>query len=303
MSILVVGSVAFDSVKTPSGEVENVLGGAANYFSMAAHFFSPVRLVGVVGDDFPKSHIEYLESKKICTKGLSCAPGKTFHWRGEYGDDLSQAKTLSTHLNVFEHFNPELPKDYRKTEYLFLANIDPDLQLRVLQQMEKPKLVISDTMNFWIDRKRPELERVLRSVHILLINEGEARQLTSQNHLIDAAKKIHELGPWGVVIKRGEYGSFLYFDGKIFALPAYPVKEVRDPTGAGDTFAGGFIGYLARERRPLDEMLLKRAMAFGTILASFNIEDFSFNRLMEISWSDIESRYHQLLSSVNDQSD
>ncbi|MEK7790906.1 MAG: PfkB family carbohydrate kinase, partial [Deltaproteobacteria bacterium] len=240
MSILVVGSVAFDSVKTPYGEVENVLGGAANYFSMAARFFSPVRLVGVVGDDFPENHITYLESKKICTKGLSRLPGKTFHWRGEYGDDLSQARTLSTSLNVFEHFNPELPTNYRESEYLFLANIDPDLQLRVLQQMEKPKLIVSDTMNFWIDRKRSALERILRSVHLLLINEGEARQLTSEDHLIDAAKKIHELGPSGVVIKRGEYGSFLSFDGKIFVLPAYPLKEVRDPTGAGDTFAGGF---------------------------------------------------------------
>lgn len=292
------GSVAFDSVKTPYGEVENVLGGAANYFSMAARFFSPVRLVGVVGDDFPENHITYLESKKICAKGLSRVPGKTFHWRGEYGNDLSQAKTLSTSLNVFEHFNPELPKNYRESEYLFLANIDPDLQLRVLDQMEKPKFIALDTMNFWIDRKRSALERILRSVHLLLINEGEARQLTSENRLIDAAKKIHELGPRGVVIKRGEYGSFLYFDGKIFVLPAYPVKEVRDPTGAGDTFAGGFIGYLAREKRSLDDMLLKRAMAYGTVLASFNIEDFSFNRLMEIGCEDIDLRYQHFREMI-----
>lgn len=298
MSILVVGSVAFDSVKTPFGEVENVLGGAANYFSMAAHFFSPVRLVGVVGEDFPESHIAYLESKKICTKGLSRVSGKTFHWRGEYGDDLSQAKTLSTCLNVFEHFNPKLPQDYLETEYVFLANIDPNLQLHVLRQVNRPQLVVSDTMNFWIDLKRKELEQTLKEVDILLINEAEARQLTSASNLMEAAQKIHPLGPEAVVIKRGEYGCFLSFHGKVFELPAYPVKEVRDPTGAGDAFAGGFIGHLAREKRPLDEMLLKRAMVYGTILASFNIEDFSFNRLMEIGCEDIELRYQRFREMI-----
>lgn len=298
MSLLVVGSVAFDSVKTPYGDVENVLGGAANYFSMAAHFFSPICLVGIVGDDFPQGHIDYLTTKKICTKGLTRVPGKTFHWRGEYGAELSEAKTLSTCLNVFEYFQPTLPKEYRETDYLFLANIDPDLQLHVLNQMSRPKLVVLDTMNFWIERKCRELKRVLKEVDILLINEAEARQLTSQVSLMAAASTIHELGPRGIVIKRGEYGSFLSFEGKIFPLPAYPVKEVRDPTGAGDTFAGGFIGYLAREKRSLDEKLLKRAMAYGTILASFNIEDFSFNRLMEITSSDIESRYSHFMEMM-----
>lgn len=302
MSVVVVGSVAFDSVKTPSGQANKVLGGAANYFSMAAHFFTPVKLVGVVGEDFPDQHVRYLESKSICTKGLTRAVGKTFFWEGEYGDDLNEAKTLTTDLNVFETFNPELPQEYRESDYVFLANIDPELQLRVLDQVHSPKVVVLDTMNFWIDGKLQALKKTISRVHILMINEGEAKSLSGESNLIRAGRVIRKMGPEIVVIKRGEYGALLDCRGKISVIPAFPLDEVKDPTGAGDTFAGGFLGYLVKSGDTLNERALKRAMMYGTVMASFNVQDFSFNRLTEISWNDIEKRYQDLLDIISVQS-
>ena len=299
MSIIVVGTVAFDSVKTPYGEAEKVLGGSANYFSMAAHFFTSVRLVGVVGEDFPDQHIRYLKSKKICTKGLTRLRGKTFYWRGEYGSDLNEAKTLVTDLNVLALFNPVLPSDYCQTEYVFLANIDPDLQSHVLGQVHRPKLVVSDTMNFWIEGKLESLKRTISQVNILLINETEARELSGESNLLRASRVIRKMGPEIVVIKRGEYGAMLDQAGKIFMVPAFPLDHVKDPTGAGDTFAGGFLGFLVKSEDPYDHATLRKAMVYGTVMAAFTVQDFSFNRLTEISWSDIENRYSQMLAMIS----
>ena len=299
MSVVVVGSVAFDSIRTPSGNAERVLGGSANYFSIAAHFFSPVKMVAVVGDDFPDQHIRFLNSRNICTKGLEKISGKTFFWQGSYDDNLNEAKTLATHLNVFETFNPLLPEDYRSLEYVFLANIDPELQHRVLRQIEKPRVVVSDTMNFWIDRKANDLKKVLMEVDIFLLNEAEAKKLSGENNIVRASKRIRELGPDIVVIKRGEYGALLDYEGELFSVPAFPLAEVRDPTGAGDSFAGGFLGYLVQQHATFDFSILKRAVIYGTVMASFTVEAFSFQRLMEIRLSDVEKRFTALMDIVS----
>ncbi|MBI3019016.1 MAG: sugar kinase, partial [Deltaproteobacteria bacterium] len=296
--IVVVGTTAFDSVRTPYGAAEKVLGGSANYFSMAASFFTPVKMVSVIGEDFPEAHLEYLESRNVCTKGIVKLSGKTFHWKGRYERDLSEAETLETHLNVLEQFKPGLPGDYRKCEYVFLANIDPDLQQQVLEQMENPKVIACDTMNFWISLKREALIQTLKRIDIFLLNEAEARQLSGESNLIRAAKKIHVCGPRIIIIKRGEHGALLYNEGRIFVLSAFPLETVQDPTGAGDTFAGGFMGYLAKSatsKSELDDTTLRRAIVYGTVMASFNVEDFSFNRLKTLDWGLIEQRYRSLL--------
>jgi len=299
MSIVVVGTTAFDSVRTPYGAAEKVLGGSANYFSMAASFFTPVKMVSVIGEDFPKAHLEYLNNRNICTKGIAKLSGRTFHWKGQYERDLSEAQTLETHLNVLEQFKPALPLDYQKCEYVFLANIDPDLQHQVLEQMEAPKVVACDTMNFWISLKREALIQTLKSIDIFLLNEAEARQLSGESNLIRAAKKIHACGPRIIIIKRGEHGALLYNEGRIFVLSAFPLETVQDPTGAGDTFAGGFMGYLAKSQNELDDTTLRRAIVYGTVMASFNVEDFSFNRLKTLDWGLIEQRYRSLLTALS----
>lgn len=292
MSILVVGSVAFDSVKTPFGEVKDILGGSASYFSISASFFSPVNLVAVVGDDFPQEHVDLFQRFCVDTRGLQKLPGKTFRWKGEYGFALNEAKTLDTQLNVFESFRPEIPVGYRNCQYVFLGNIDPVLQRQVLSQVNKPKFVACDTMNYWINNKLEDLRKTLGLVQILIINDAEARMLTGQPNLTKAARTICSWGPRILVVKKGEYGVSMYADGSVFGAPAFPLEEVFDPTGAGDTFAGGFIGYLAKVGR-LDEETLRKAVIYGSVMASFNVEDFSLERMKRLKHSEIQERYRQ----------
>ena len=291
--LLVVGSVALDSVETPFGKVQEVLGGSATFFSYAASFLTQVRLVATVGQDFPEPHVKLLRDRGVDVRGLQVATGKTFRWTGAYGYDLNEAKTLDTQLNVFADFRPELDEMQARTPYLFLANIDPELQLAVLKQMRgRPKLIALDTMNFWIKGKREALVRVLREVDVVTINDGEARQLAEEPNLIKAARKIAALGPRTVVVKRGEYGALLFDGGAFFVVPAYPLESVFDPTGAGDTFAGGFMGYLAFRDRT-DAATVRRAMVYGSVMASFTVEDFSLNRLAHLDTREIDRRYKE----------
>ena len=295
MSILVVGSVALDTVETPFGKRERALGGSATFFSVSASFFASVNLVAVVGKDFPKEHIEFLKSRKINTKGLKVLDGKTFHWVGSYKYDMNEAITHSTCLNVFEQFKPEIPKEYRNKGYLFLANIDPELQMSVLNQMEEPKLVACDTMNFWIQGKKDALIALLKKVNIVVLNEAEARQLTQQLNLVKAAKTIMAWGPSNVVIKKGEHGALLFGKEGIFSAPGFPMEDITDPTGAGDTFAGGFMGHLAREKKT-DWKTLRQAVIYGSVMASFNVEDFSLDRMRTLTDKEIAYRYRQFVT-------
>ena len=293
MSILVVGSVAYDSVKTPYGSRQNVLGGSATYFSVAASYFAPVSMIAVVGDDFRPEDQAMVESHRIDTRGLAKVHGNSFRWVGEYGEDLTQAHTLDTQLNVFADFKPELAPDERKHPFLFLANIDPELQYQVLQQVEeRPKLVAGDTMNLWIEGKADALGQVIGSVDTLLINEGEARLLTGETNLVKAARRILSQGPRMVVIKRGEYGAIGFTPDAIFAAPAYPLETIVDPTGAGDTFAGGFMGYLAASG-DLSADGFHRAMVVGSVMASFTVESFGLDRLSSLTSDDIRERYRE----------
>jgi sugar/nucleoside kinase (ribokinase family) len=284
--------VAFDSVETPFGRVEEVLGGSGTYFSTSASFFTDVSLVAVVGEDFPAEHLEFLRSRNVDLSGLQTAPGRTFRWKGRYGYDLNEAQTLDTQLNVFETFKPDLPASCRQAEYVFLGNIDPELQLEVLKQVEKPKLVACDTMNFWIEGKREALLATLRHVDILLINEGEARQLAGEANLVKASRIILAMGPKTLVVKRGEYGVILFSEHSIFSAPAFPLESVFDPTGAGDTFAGGFMGYLASTNN-LTEGSLRQATVLGSVMASFTVEDFSLNRMKALAYPEIEERFRR----------
>jgi sugar/nucleoside kinase (ribokinase family) len=296
--LLVVGSVALDTVETPFGKVSEALGGSATYFSYSASFFTQVRLVAIVGEDFPESHLRLLEDRGVDIGGLQVSRGRTFRWTGEYGYDLNEAKTLETQLNVFAEFRPALGEGVGRVPYLFLANIDPELQLDVLHQMkERPRLVALDTMNFWIQGKRDALRRVLGEVDVVTINDGEARQLASEPNLIKAARAISAMGPRAVIVKRGEYGALLLTDGSLFFVPAYPLESVYDPTGAGDTFAGGFMGYLAAQDR-IDAAAMRRAIVYGSVMASFTVEDFSLTRLTRLKPADIAERYaafHELI--------
>ncbi len=290
MGILVVGSVAFDSVETPFGKVDKVLGGSATYFSTSASFFTDVSLVAVVGDDFPREHTEFLMSRNIDLRGLSRNRGETFSWTGRYGYDLNDAQTLETRLNVFETFKPSIPPEYEHAEYLFLANIDPELQMEVLRQVRKPRIIASDTMNFWISSKSEALKKVIGMVDILIINDAEARQLSQEPNLVKSARKILSLGVKTLIVKRGEYGVLMFTDSTIFAAPAYPLEKVFDPTGAGDTFAGGFMGYLANTGN-LSEAGIRQAIIIGSVMASFTVEDFSLERLKVLTYPEIEDRY------------
>ncbi|HEY5611041.1 MAG TPA: PfkB family carbohydrate kinase [Thermoanaerobaculia bacterium] len=292
MSILVVGSVAFDAIRTPFGKIDRALGGSATYFSVAASYFSAVQLVGIIGDDFTDDDMEIFKGRSIDTAGLARVPGKTFFWRGEYGFDLNVATTLDTQLNVFADFKPDLPESFREADVLFLANIDPELQHDVLTQMKRPRLIALDTMNYWISSKKPALEKVMAEVDLIVINEAEVRQLTDEASLIRGARRILDLGPETVVIKRGEYGVLMIRRDRVFAVPAYPLESVFDPTGAGDTFAGGFLGYLAAHPEVSDAEL-RRAIIFGSVLASFNVEAFSLERLRTVTKGEIEARYRE----------
>lgn len=292
MSLLVVGSVAFDSVKTPFGEAEDVLGGSGTYFSTAASYFTDVSIVAVVGTDFPEKHLTFLKSRKIDIEGIERTEGKTFRWKGEYGYELNEARTLDTQLNVFQSFKPKLPESYKEKKVVFLANIDPDLQKDVLNQVKKPDLVACDTMNFWIEGKRESLLETLKLVDILLINDGEARELSGEPNLVKAANVIHSMGPKTLIIKQGEYGALMFKDGKIFSAPAYPLESVFDPTGAGDCFAGGFMGYLSNTMN-FEESNIRKAIIFGSVMASYNVEAFSLDRIRSLDYSEIEQRYKE----------
>lgn len=292
MNILVVGSVAYDTVRTPFGEAREVLGGSATYFAAAASLFAPVSVVAVVGEDFREGEIAFLRERGVDLTGLERRPGRTFRWRGEYGFDLNEAKTLETQLNVFAEFRPQIPQAYREREIVFLANIDPDLQREVLAQVRAPHLVAADTMNFWIQGKYESLRETLKQVGILIINDAETRMLAKEPNLVRAAKEILGWGPRSLVIKRGEYGALAFSNGGWFAAPALPLEEVFDPTGAGDAFAGGFLGFLAGTRN-FDEQNLRRAVIMGSVMASFAVEAFSLVRLKTLTYPEIEIRYRQ----------
>lgn len=296
MSILVVGSVAFDDISTPQGRAPRVLGGSATYFSLAASFFTPVRVVGVVGDDFSDADEAVFRARGVDTRGLERAPGKTFFWAGEYEANPNVRRTLRTELNVFERFAPKLPPEYRDSEYLFLGNIAPQLQYKVRDDMgPRVKLVGGDTMNFWITGAPAEVRRVLARLHVLTINDSEAQLLTGEHNLHRAAQTILGLGPAAVVIKRGEHGATLYSHSQYFGVPGYPLEDVRDPTGAGDAFAGGMLGYLAAVGRD-DDMTLRRAVVYGSVLGSFACERFGTARLSEISRTDVDARYREFVA-------
>ena len=289
MALLVVGSVALDSLETPFGRRDDVLGGSATYFSTSASFFGPVRLVGVAGDDFPEEHVLFLQGRGVDTAGLERAAGRTFRWKGRYEFDLNNAQTLDTQLNVFAAFSPKIPEAYRDSEYVFLGNIDPDLQRAVLDQVRRPKFVACDTMNFWIASKRSSLLETLRRVDMLFVNDAEARQLAGEANVVVAARKILAMGPKAVVVKRGEYGALFFAGDEVFAASAYPLEAVFDPTGAGDTFAGGFMGYVARHG--VTPEVLRRAIVLGGVMASFVVEEFSLERMRRLTPAEIRARY------------
>lgn len=299
MSILVVGSAALDSVETPTGRVEDALGGSAIYFSTAASFFTEsIRMVAVVGDDFPQEHVAFLESRRINIEGLERVEGgQTFRWGGRYTDDLNSASTLFTNLNVYGDFQPKLPEPYRDTPYVFLANINPELQLNVLEQVSQPKLVVCDTMNLWINNSRAALMQTLEKVDILILNDSEARLLTDEDNLISAAKKVLTYGPSRVIVKKGEHGAISLTETTFFSAPAHPLESVCDPTGAGDSFAGGFLGHVSSVGNTAEETI-RQAIIYGTIVASFNVEDFSLERQRILKRAEIDRRYNELREST-----
>lgn len=296
MQMLVVGSIALDTVETPFGKMEDGLGGSATHFATSASFFIQPQLVGVVGEDFPQEHLDFLKSRSICTKGLQQKSGKTFRWKGRYEYDLNTAHTLDTQLNVFQSFFPELPTEYRNNEIVFLANIDPELQEKVIDQCDQVKWLALDTMNFWIHGKQEALKKTISRVNMVVINETEARDLSQERNLLKAARKIQSWGPSTVVIKRGEYGALLFFEDKIFSAPGLPLEDIKDPTGAGDTFAGGLMGYLAKNWTGKAEFeVLKKACIYGSVMASYNVEEFSLDRLRKLSLAEIDSRYQEFI--------
>ncbi|HEY6290362.1 MAG TPA: PfkB family carbohydrate kinase [Terriglobia bacterium] len=298
MSVLVVGSVAFDTLKTPLGEANEIVGGAATYFAVTASYFVPVNMVAVVGEDFGAEQFKVFEGRTIDTAGVERARGRTFRWSGEYSGDMNEARTLDTQLNVFESFAPKLPQPYLASEFVFLANIHPALQLQVRQQLPDAKLVGLDTMNYWIQRTPEDLRRALGAVDLLMINDKEARMLADVGNLRRAASEIRKLGPPSLVVKRGEYGACLFHYDSIFFAPGYPLEEVHDPTGAGDTFAGGFMGCLAREGR-VNDVSLRRALVYGSVMASFAVEKFGLGRLLELSWDEIQERFNEFKSMTH----
>ena len=298
MSVLVVGSIALDSIETPFKSVQDVLGGSASYFSLAASLFTDVKVVAVVGEDFPDEYIELFRSKQIGLEGVKRAPGKTFRWHGRYGYDLGDPDTLGTFLNVFEKFDPIIPENYREMEYVFLANIDPQLQLSVLNQVKKPKLVACDTMNYWIENKPNKLKEVLEHVNIFVVNDSEVRALAREPRMLRAARTVLEMGPEILVVKRGEYGALMFSKEGIFWAPSYPLEEIVDPTGAGDTFAGGFMGYISSQNTA-DSVELKKGVIYGSVLASFTVEDFSVKRLVLLQKEEMNTRFGAFLKLSN----
>jgi sugar/nucleoside kinase (ribokinase family) len=293
LSLLVVGSVAFDAIETPHGKVDRTLGGAASYFALAASHFAPVRLVGIVGEDFTAKDEAVFRGRKIDLTGLEHVPGKSFFWSGRYSQNMNERTTLATELNVFGSFRPTLPESYLDSQYIFLGNIDPTLQGSVLKQVrKKPKVVGLDTMNYWIDGTPAQLKETLKHVDILTINDDETRQLTGEHNLFRAAKHVFKLGPKTLIIKRGEHGALMVHDGLVFSVPAFPLEEVHDPTGAGDTFAGGFMGYLTSKGK-INDQTLRSAMVYGSVLASFTVEKFGVQRLAKVTRREIAARARQ----------
>ena len=298
MAILVVGSIAYDTVETPSGKTTDAPGGSALYFSAAASFFSPVNIVGVVGTDFDHTVIKFLKERNVNFDGMMVKEGKTFRWGGKYLTDMNIRETHFTHLNVFQEFRPEIPDSYATCTSLFLANIDPDLQLQVLDHVNKPKLVVMDTMNYWISTKAGSLEAVIKKCDVLILNDEETRDLTGINHLITAGRQILKMGPSHLIIKKGEHGALLLNNETIFAAPAYPTENVIDPTGAGDSFAGGVVGYLSRANK-INREELRKSILYGTVIASFTVEDFSFRRLKTLNQQKIDTRYKELRNMIH----
>ena len=295
MSIVVVGSVALDSIETPSGRADEVLGGSAAYFAVAASYFAPVNVVAVVGEDFPEEARATLVSPTINLDRLEVHPGRTFRWTGRYHENLNMRDTLDLQMNVVADFAPQLPEHYRQTPFVFLGNIDPGLQSRVLDQLAQPRLIGCDTISHWIENERPALEAVLKRVDVLIINDEEAQMISGAHNVVRAARQILTMGPKMLLVKRGEYGALLFSPQSVFAVPAYPLEEVSDPTGAGDSFAGGFLGYLA-ESNDVSEAGLRKAIVYGSVVASFTVEDFSLRRLQSLTRDDIEQRYRQFVS-------
>ena len=293
MGVIVVGSVALDSVKTPFGEVTDALGGSATFFSVAASYFTDVAIVAVVGDDFPGEHVDFLRAKGVDTSGLYTEAGKTFRWAGAYGYDLNDRDTITTELNVFEKFRPQIPENLTSVDFVFLANIDPELQRLVLGQVKNPALVACDTMNFWIERKRKELLDTISKVDILVMNDAECRELAGEPNLIKASRKALKMGPDTIIVKKGEHGALMFKGDSIFSAPAFPCESVYDPTGAGDAFAGGFMGHLAKTGDASDTNI-RRAVIYGTVMASFCVEQFSVDGMAALTGDDIETRFRQL---------
>ncbi len=289
---IIIGTVALDDIETPFGNMKDLLGGSATYASYAASFFTKPGIVAVVGDDFPQQHIDLFNNRGICIKGLQ-KQGKTFRWQGYYEFDMNEAKTLKTELNALESFKPTLPEEYKDAEYVFLANIDPELQLMVIEQLKNPKLIIMDTMNFWIENKKDKVLEVINKSNIVLLNDGEARQLFNTTNLIQAANKTLELNTNTVIIKKGEHGALLFCDGKHFNAPGYPLENVKDPTGCGDTFGGSLLGYLAKTQ-DLSEPNIRKAIIYASAIASHNAEDFSLNNMKKITLEDINKRFNEM---------
>jgi sugar/nucleoside kinase (ribokinase family) len=297
MSILAIGSIAFDTITTPSGRAENVLGGAATYFSLAASYFTGVRVVGVVGEDFTAEHENVLKKRGVDTRGIEHAKGKTFRWGGQYLDNLNEAKTNFTDLNVFENFQPRIPREYKDSKVLFLGNDHPNRQAAVRRELSEVKLTGGDTMNYWISSTNTELRETLRLINILMINDGEAKMLANESNLPRAAQKVLAMGPQALVIKHGEYGATIFFREGAFGIgkhpfraPALPIEEVKDPTGAGDSFAGGFMGYIASQEE-LNREVIKRALFYGGVMGSFAVEQFGTERLQTLTRREIDARF------------
>jgi len=298
MNVLVVGSIALDSVKTPSGWGDHVVGGSALYFSVAASFFTKVALVGIVGKDFPENYLRMLEKKGVDISGVQVSEGETFRWIGDYTEDINRVKTVSVCQNVMENFTPVFPDRFRKIPYVFLANIEPEVQIKVLEMMDSPNFVVCDTMNFWIERDVDVLHNLMKRVNVMMVNDEEARLLTGKRNVIEASKEMLTLGPSVVVIKKGEHGAILATKRNLFIAPAYPVSKAVDPTGAGDSFGGGFIGYIASTTGNISEENMRKAVVYGIVIASFTVEDFSTRKLEKITMGDIEKRVEEMRNLV-----
>lgn len=297
MSLLVVGSVAFDTIESPSGKVEDELGGSAIYFSAGASLFSPVRVVAVVGNDFDMKSLDFLSEQHVDLEGIYMEEGETFRWGGKYMLDVNERETIFTHLNVFENFNPVIPESYRESEYVFLANIDPELQQDVLSQVKNPEFVVMDTMNHWINEKRDAVIKVLKNVDGIILNDSEVRDLSGEHNLIKAAQEVSKLGPELIIVKKGEHGAFIYAYDSYFFVPAYPLADVQDPTGAGDSFAGGFMGYIAQGGK-LRFPEFKKGLVFGTSVASFCVEQFGLGSFKGMTRGNIEDRAKQFMNMI-----